>query len=498
MRMNAMITKSSTNKAIGISFATQYVEMGIQFLGVLVLARILSPNDIGTYSIAAFLMALLNTVRDFGVVQYIIQERDLTREKIQGAMGVAIMLALTVALILYGCSGTVARFYNNPAIEQVLLVMAGSFAISPFGSLLIGIFRREFQLQTIFYIKTISAICHVTVAVTLAYHGFGALSLAWASFAGILAFGVVANILRPPGIPKTPRLKHIGAILSFGGMASLGNAASIAGTNVPDVVIGKVMNMAAVGYFSRANGLVQLFTRLITGALLPLVLPYFAEQRRAGNNLVAPYLSAVEMLTALAWPFFAALMLLATPMIRTLYGFQWDASVPIAQLLCVAGAIDSMYLFAAQVMVANGQVRDATFCNLITQPFRIAAVVFGAAYGLQAIAIGLIASELLTLIVVTWFLQRGIKVSPLQLLRACAKSAFITMCAVIGPALVNLYWHGDPAHPWLPLTIGIAGAALGWLSSIYLVRHPLWAQIISLLAPLRTSWRAWRVPKDPR
>jgi O-antigen/teichoic acid export membrane protein len=493
-----MTTKSSTNKAIGISFATQYVEMGIQFLGVLVLARILSPDDIGTYSVAAFLMAVLHTVRDFGVVQYIIQERDLTREKIQGAMGVAIILALTVALVLYACSGMVARFYGNPEIEKVLIVMAGSFAISPFGSLLIGIFRREFRLQTIFYIKMISATCHVIVAVTLAFHGFGALSLAWASFAGILAFGVVANILRPPGIPVTPRLKHIGDILSFGGMASLGNAANIAGANVADVVIGKVMNMAAVGYFSRANGLVQLFTRLITGALLPLVLPYFAEQRRAGNDLAEPYLRAVEMLTALAWPFFAALMLLATPMIRTLYGFQWDASVPVAQLLCLAGAIDSMYLFAAQVMVANGQVRDATFCNLITQPFRIAAVVFGAAYGLQAIAIGLVASELLTLIVVSWFLQRSIKVSPLRLLRACVKSGFITICAAIGPALVNLYWHGDPAHPWLPLCIGIAGAALGWLGSMHLVRHPLGGHIISLLSPLAATWRELRnpAPKD--
>lgn len=493
-----MATLSTTKKSIGVSFATQYVEMAIQFAGVLVLARILSPDDIGVFSVASFLMTLLHAFRDFGVVQYIIQERDLTREKIQAAMGVAIVLALAVALTLLACSGAVARFYGNPEIQKVLVVMAGSFAISPFGSLLIGIFRREFQLQTIFYIKTISALCHVAVAITLGFNGFGALSLAWANFAGILSFGVAANLMRPAGVPWTPRLKHMGTIMSFGGIASVGNAANQAGANIPDIVIGKVMSMAAVGYFSRATGLVQLFTRLITGALLPLVLPYFAEKRRDGADLAGPYLDSVELLTALAWPFFAALALLASPMIRTLYGDQWGASVPIARLLCLAGAIASIALFAAQVMVASGKVRNSTYSNLIAQPFRIAAVVIGARYGLMAIAGGLIVSELVTLLVVSWFLHRTIAVGPLRQLRACSKSAVVTAGAAIGPGLVAVYWPAAPVHPSVPLCLGIAGAAIGWLGCMHLVRHPLGKHIFTVLAQLQAQWRGLsnRAPKD--
>ena len=39
--------------------------------------------------------------REFGVVNYIIQEKELTPPKIQGAFGVAIMLAITVAAIMF-------------------------------------------------------------------------------------------------------------------------------------------------------------------------------------------------------------------------------------------------------------------------------------------------------------------------------------------------------------------------------------------------------------
>jgi O-antigen/teichoic acid export membrane protein/peptidoglycan/xylan/chitin deacetylase (PgdA/CDA1 family) len=478
---------NSTKKWIGISFATQYTELTIHFFGVLILARILSPEEIGTYSVAAFLMTLLHVFRDFGVVQYLIQERDLNNEKIRSAMGVSIILALTVATVLFASSGLIASFYDNTEIKSILLVMSASFAISPFGSLLLGLFRREMQLKNIFCIKLVSSICHVVVAVSLASAGYGAISLAWANFAGILSFGITANFLRPPNIPWLPRFTRIRTILSFGGIASLGNAANIAGSNIHELVIGKTMSMAAVGYFSRATGLVQLFTRLITSALIPLILPYFAQLRREGKDPVAPYLAAVSQLTVLAWPFFTVLMLLAAPMIRALYGPQWDASVPVAELLCLAGAISSVSLFAAHVMVANGQVRNSTYSQLLTQPFRIIAVIVSAKYGLMQIAITLIASEFLTLLVASWFLQKAVGVGPIELVRSCGKSFLVTLCSAVAPLFIKLFWHGDLGRPWTPLLLGIFGATIGWFGSILLTRHPLAEHFLHLNQAIRKT-----------
>src|SRR6476620_8888346 len=104
----------SSKKTIGISFAGQYLELVLHFLSVLVLARILSPEEVGVYSVAAFLMAVLHAFRDFGVPQYLIQEHELTTEKIRAAMGVMIILALAVALVLFLSSWAIAEFYGNP------------------------------------------------------------------------------------------------------------------------------------------------------------------------------------------------------------------------------------------------------------------------------------------------------------------------------------------------------------------------------------------------
>lgn len=479
--MATMTTTLTGRKAIGLSFATQYVELGIQFVSVMVLARILSPSDIGTFSIAAMLMTMLHVFRDFGVISYLIQERELGREKLQAVMGVAILLALAVAAVLAALSVPVAHFYDNPALRQVLLVMSASFAISPFGSVVLGMLRREGRLDAIFYIKVFSALCHVAVAVSMALAGYGALSLAWANFAGILAFGVAGNLFRPAGLPWLPRFRNIGTILSFGSISSLGNLAGIAGTSAPELIVGKVMNMAAVGYFSRATGLVQLFTRLISNALTPLVLPYFSQVRRDNQPLDKPYLLAVSQLTAVAWPFLSVLLVLAYPVTHALYGAQWDASVPVARLLCVAGMVAAVGLFASQAMVAAGQVRSATLCNLLVQPVRIVAVLVCSAWGLEAVAMALVVSECIGLLAVCWFLRRTIGVHPRALARACAGSAVIAACSLAAPLLVWLNGSDHSERVWSALFLGGAGATLGWLAGLVLTRHPLGKHVLPLL-----------------
>jgi O-antigen/teichoic acid export membrane protein len=470
----------SVKKSIGISLAGQYLEMILHIMAVMVLARILTPADIGTYTVAAFLIAVLHIFREFGVAQYVIQESDLTTEKIRSAMGVAMILAIAVAAFLVATSGMIAHFYNNPDIQKILWVMAGSFAISPLGSFTGALLRREMQLKKIFYVKLTGTVVHVTVAISFAMYGFGAISLAWANFYGVLSMGVACSLVRPQGTPWLPRFKNIRNVLSFGSIASLGNAANAAGTNAPDLFVGKIFDMTAVGYLSRANGLVQLFNKLFTDAILPLILPYFSQLRRDGTDLAEYYLSSVACLTALAWPFFITMMLLALPVVRILYGPQWDASVPLVELLCIAGAVSSISMFAGQVMVANGRVGDSTRAHLFVQPFRIVAVFIACRYGLEAVAIATVISEFVALVIVSWYLEKTANISPIELMRACTKSAFVTLCCAIVPLIVKIYCEENYSlHPWVPVSIGALGATLGWVAGVFLTRHPLAPHLIS-------------------
>ena len=457
---------------MGIAFLTQYSEMVIQFVGMMILARIITSEQVGIYSVAAFLMALLHVFRDFGVAKYIIQSQSLSTQRIRSALGVAILLAWTVALVLLSLSDVAARFYHEPQVRSILFVMAGSFAVTPVGSVVGAIFRRDMQLKRLAAVRLSCVVVHITVALVLAMLDYGAMSLAWANFASIVMYGIVAAALRPSWVSLVPSFRDVRGILSFGGVASVGSMAGVAGTNSPDVVIGKAISLAATGYFSRGNGLVQMFNTLVGGAITPLILPYFAQLRRNNEDMVGPYKLAITHLTGFAWPFFAVMALLAFPLVRALYGDNWDVSIPVVRILCLASVISTLATFAADVMIAYGHIKVVTQLQLLSQPVRVGAVILGAMYGIEGVAVGLVLAETVALGFTSRLLYKTNGVPFSGVLAATGKSALVAVISAVGPALVVLAWPAGYL-PWLELAAGGGAALFGWLLAIIWSVHPI-------------------------
>ncbi|MEJ7808418.1 MAG: oligosaccharide flippase family protein [Telluria sp.] len=463
---------SALKRSIGISVVTQYAELLIQFGALMILARLITSEEVGIYSVAAFLMTLLHVFRDFGVARYVIKVDHLDPATIRSAIGVALLLAWAVALLLLACSGLLADLYDEPQITSILYVMSASFAATPIGSVVGAIFRRNMQMERLAVVRMGSVICHVIVAVSLAWLGYGAMSLAWANFANIASYGILAALLRGPGVPLMPSFRNMREILSFGSISSLGSVANVAGTNSPDVIIGKAISLAATGYFSRGNGLVQMFKTLVSGAIVPLILPYFSQLRREKKDMVEPYHTAIAHLCGFAWPFYAVMAIMALPVVRTLYGDNWDVSVPVVRVLCLAGIVSTLTTFAGEVMIAYGHIRVVTKLQLLNQPVRVVAVLVGCQYGLSAVGFGLVIAECVALATTSYYLYQTNGVRFAGVMAATVKSMVLTAFSVVAPVLVVLAWPGGE-HKWLQMAIGGGGALCGWLIAIVLTGHPI-------------------------
>lgn len=460
-------------RSLIIAFVTQYAELVIQFIGLMLLARVITSEQVGIFSVAAFLMALLHVFRDFGVARYIIQVDELTPAKTRSAVGVAYLLAWTVALVLYLCSDMLAALYHKPQIKSILIVMSASFAITPIGSILIAVLRRNMQLKRIAAVRIASTLSHSVVAVSMAYMGYGAMSLAWANFASILSFGLVAALLRPVGTPLMPSFRDMREILAFGSISSLGSVASVAGGNAPDVIIGKAISLEATGYFSRGNGMVQMFKTLVNGAILPLVMPYFAQLRRENAPMIEPYKLSMVHLTGLMWPFFTVMAIMAHPLVRVLYGDNWNPSVPIVQVLSIASLVSTLSTFATEVMIAYGHVARVTRLSLVIQPVRVVAILVACPFGLRMVAASIIVTEAVALTLTSRALYETNGVSFMAVLGATTKSVLLTLFSVVGPVAVMLMWPNKDHHEWLQVVLGGLGALGGWLIGVFVTHHPI-------------------------
>lgn len=471
---------SSVRRSLLYSLADSYLGVSLQLASTLIISRLLTPSEIGIYAVAAVLAALASTFRDFGVAEYLIQEKNLTAAKIRAAFAANLMASWLMALLLFASSGAVAGFYRQPGVAEVMRIQAISFLLIPFGAVTIAYFRRELNYRPIFIGGLLANVTAFIVATMSAMHGFGYLSLAWSSLAGVLVTVVVSVVTRPTDFPCLPSFKGVAEVARFGKHASGIYLYGQIGKSAPEAVIGRVLDMASVAFFSRANGLMEIFNRTVLKAVLPVCLPYFSQATRAGQETRIGYLRATSMLTGIGWSFYLVVGILAFSIIRLLYGAQWMPAVPLAQILCLAAVFELPYFLAGEVMIAHGRIDQSNRLQFMVQGIRLAGLALVVPFGMVGACWGLVVAGLIGAVISHQFLHHIIGLRFTDVLRACVGSAGVAACCS-APVLVLVLVVPQTEANYLNVLIGAALlAALIWLIALHAFAHPFLDEIRSL------------------
>jgi O-antigen/teichoic acid export membrane protein len=323
------------------------------------------------------------------------------------------------------------------------------------------------------------------VTVSMAWWNFGPVSLAAGSLAATVANASLATLLRPASFPWLPGFAGVRRVVSFGGKVSLTNVINTMGASVPELVLGKVQGMAPVGLYSRANGLAGMFQRLVLDATQAVAMPLFSKASRDGHSLTPIFMKATSYVTVVGWSFFGVLIVLAQPIMRVLYGDQWDASVPLTRFIAAAMAIGLPTVFCSATMMASGAMERLIRITLWTALQNAALVATGAALGLK---------ELGWAIVLAAVIAMGLWLSMSPVMRQVSRVGFGKMllhsgcvaAAVMAASTAAFLWTGDGAalQP-VRLAIGTMAGALAFTAAVFWLKHPLREELHRLHKLLR-------------
>ena len=475
---------SSVRRSLAYSLADSYLGIVLQLATTAVISRLLSPTEIGIFAVAAVLAALASTFRDFGVAEYMIQEKSLTPEKIRAAFAANLIVSWAMAVLLLGSSGAVAEFYRQPGVADVMRIQSMNFILIPFGAVTMAYFRRELNFRPIFIAGLAANTTMFVVANSAALLGLGYLSMAWSSLAGVVVTVATSVAMRPKDFPRMPSLTGIGAVARFGKHASGIYLFGQVGKSAPEAVIGRALDMASVAFFSRANALMEIFTRTVLRAVVPLCLPYFANAAREGQDTKVGYLKATTMLTGIGLPFFAVMGVIAFSAIRLLYGSQWIDAVPLAQILCLAAAFELPYYLAREAMIANGRVDRSNLLQFCVQGFRLIGLALVIPFGLPGACWGLVAAAAAGAAVSHRFLNQTIGLKIVDVIRSSWSSAMVAACCAIPVLLLTTYTAQSESNYLRLLMISGALSSMIWLAALRAFDHPLWHEIGALATKL--------------
>lgn len=474
----------STRRALALSALDRYAGLGLGMLSTVVLARLLTPAQVGVYAVAMGFLALLNTVRDLGAGRYLLRDSELSIETLRAIWALLLGLGVFLGAVVLLAAQPAAAFFRQPALFDIFTVMAVNYLVMPFGGMTYAWLTREMRFDALALMRLASAFTNAAVAIGLAWAGWGAISLAWANLAGTLAQASVGLFYRPAHFPWRPGWTDVPRVLSYGGQVTASSAIGTLTVNLPEMLLARMQSAVAAGFYSRANGVLQLFHRIVTDAALAVAGPLFARKVRDGESLGEVFRRTVAYTTVLAWTFALGLALLAHPVVTLLYGDQWGASVKVLQWLTLGFFLGPLATYAASVLMAFNQVALTLRLAVISLLATALGAAIGTTYGLEGTAVGVVLANNAA----GWlWLHHALQLSGLrwrQLLPDLTRCGAVALCSNVPIMAAVLYFGLRPQGPVLPLLVGGLPAALLLACLLFVFKHPLADELRPLLARL--------------
>ncbi|MBY0341747.1 MAG: oligosaccharide flippase family protein [Rhodocyclaceae bacterium] len=449
----------------------------------IVLARLLSPSEIGIFSMTAIAVSFAHVFRDFGVVSFIKQQKELNSDVIASATGVLITTSWAIAAVLYLLSSYWANWFEEPGIEQVMHVLALGFVFIPFGAIPQAVLTRNFEVGKQAIVTIVSTTIYITVAIVLALNDFSYMSMAWANLVNILVSGACYIALRPPEVTMRVSLQQWRRVVDFGTGAMLTSSLKAIDLALPDILLGKMSGAHQVGLFSRANSTVNILNHIAGPTINYVALPYLARVHHGGHDMAAELKRVIAYISGIFWPALALTAVLAEPIIVLLYGEAWRESATAMVWLCLACTAQTAFSLTQPALTGIGRPylsAIALICAVILK------ILFGILLydgSLASFAIAIAIADLLTMLPYIYLLRRFLGLGLGDILEPLGRTAIVAI-SVLGVTLLCRELLAANEHPAFVVGLSCLIAVPVWYLAIRFTQHPLTREFSLLQAEL--------------
>lgn len=122
-------------------------ERSLGLVSMLILARVLAPHDFGIVAMAMSFVALLELLGAFGVEVALIQKQTKERGHWDTAWTFNMVLGVAIAGVMILSASPISLFFKQPALVDVLYVLAIGSAAQGAQNIGVVAFRTEMQFD---------------------------------------------------------------------------------------------------------------------------------------------------------------------------------------------------------------------------------------------------------------------------------------------------------------------------------------------------------------
>lgn len=341
-------------------FLLRFIQQLFNLARIVILARLLAPEDFGLMGIALLLLATLETFSETGFQQALIQKKSDIKSYLDSAWTFLILRGLFLFIILYFLAPYAAYFFNTPEAKPIIQVIGISMVFKAFTNIGVIYFQKELEFKKQFIYLFSGALTEFVVAVIAVL----LLKNVWALVFGMLAGKAILSITSYLVHPYRPHLNFdivkIKELSNYGKWVFGSTILVFLVTQGDDILVGKMLGANALGFYQMAYLISNLPTTEITHLISQVTFPLYSKMQENIPKLSSSYFKIFQLTTFISILVTALIYVLAGDSTMIFLGEKWMPMVPVLKLLVLAGLVRSVQSTSGPVFYALGKTEIDT------------------------------------------------------------------------------------------------------------------------------------------
>lgn len=449
LTLNSALAKQTGDAVVWRSVDLVAVK-AIFLFRLLILARLLTPDDFGLLAIGVTIIGVLLALSDFGMVPALVQRAEVSERDFNVAWTIGLARAVSVVVGVLIAAPWIATLFGDARAVDIVRVLTLGVLVDALASIKIAHLNRRMDFRSLAVLRVAQATINAVVAIALA-PAFGVWALVGGALAGSMIYTTISYIVAP----HRPRLqweKSSGReLMRYGRWVFFTGVIVIIGAAVMRAVISRRLGVAELGMFFLAARLAFLPDETIESIIGSVAFPLYARLQGNVSEARATFRTAFVGTATLLIPANLLLVALAPGLVEHILGDRWEGTASVIQILAMTSLVGLIGTVSVPLLKGFGLPSRITVLEVVQSALCISLVWWLAGeFGLGGAAMAMFAAAAGSQILSIKFV-RQILIRPYAGLARILVA--LTMSSLLGT--VAAFWLDNV----LPGFIGFAAAA---------------------------------------
>lgn len=324
-------------QGIGLMGLLHILIKGLAVVKIAILARLLTPYDIGIYGISFLVLSLFETFSELGLGTFLIQLKSKMDSFIDSIFLVQILRGAILSLLIFLSAGLVSAFFNDNKLISIILILSAVPAIKALENPFIVLYQKELYFKKEFSIRLVAGLIDLVTAAIAAFYYRSITGVILGFLFSTLVYVVLSWLV----IKKHPGLSYskskLLTILNFAkSISALGIVTYIA-MRIDSFLVGKFAGIAVLGGYQFSQKISFEIMNDTSAIVGKVTFPVYSKITFDKERLRKAFLKSFSTVLILEGIFCLFILFFAEEIIFILGGDKWMSYVNFLRLFSVYG-----------------------------------------------------------------------------------------------------------------------------------------------------------------